>query len=67
MAVDESFLVVGGTELMEFTLEGAESKDIDLKALDLVLRPGERWSITAALSSGSNADVTIGITWLERL
>ena len=52
---------------MEFTLEGAESKDIDLKALDLVLRPGERWSITAALSSGSNADVTIGITWLERL
>lgn len=59
--------VVGGNELMEFTLSGAGSKEIDIKPLNLSMRPGDRWAFTAELSSGANEPVTVGVTWLERV
>ena len=60
--------VVGGTELLAFTLQGAESKEVDIKSLNLFLRPGDRWVFTAELTSGgANGLVSVGITWLERI
>lgn len=59
--------VVGGRALVPFILEGADSKEIDLKNLNLHLRPDERWAITASLSSGADALVTVGLTWIDRV
>ena len=68
MAVDTAGTTVsGGTTLLPFTVQGAASLDIDLKPLNLNLRPGDRWVMTAELSSGADADVKVGITWLERV
>ena len=59
--------VVGGEEIVAFLLEGAQSKEVDISSLDLAIRPGERWVMTAALSSGADAPVTIDVTWKERI
>lgn len=59
--------IVGGTELLILTLGTTESKVVDLKPLNLKLRPGDRWVFTATVASGSDAPVTVGITWLERI
>jgi len=60
--------VVGGTELLSIVLEGGTGQLIDLKALNVFLRPGDRWVFTAELSSGgSDGLVSVGVTWLERI
>jgi hypothetical protein len=59
--------IVGGDTIVPFTLEGKESKEISLKALELFIRPNDKWVFAISASSGANADVTIGLTWLERV
>jgi hypothetical protein len=59
--------VVGGIKLVEFSIESAQSKEVNLKPLDMYLRPGDRWVFTATISSGGAADVHVGVTWLERV
>lgn len=61
-------LITGGTQLLPITVAGAGTTTIDLKVLGAYLRPGDRWVISAAKTSGgSNGDVNIGITWKDRL
>ena len=59
--------VVNGEVRLPFTLSGIGEAIIDLKSMNMFLRPGDRWTITASLSSGADAPVTVGITWLERV
>ena len=61
-------LVTGGIALVPFVIDVGESKEIDLKSMNLHLRPGERWTFSGRTTSGTvSLDVTVGITWLERL
>lgn len=62
-----STTVVGGSELASFKISGSNSRIIDLKPLALRLRPGDRWVFVATLSSGSDAPVEVGVSWLERI
>ena len=59
--------ITGGEEILTFTQSGAGSQVIDLKALNLFLRPVDVWAFGMTLSSGSDAPVTVGLSWLERL
>ncbi len=59
--------VTGGERRLPFTLSGAESKDFSVKELGLFLRPTDVWCFEAVLSSGNAANVTIGLSWLERV
>ena len=59
--------VVGGENVLTLLLSGAESKEIDIRALNLHMHPGDRLVFTASLSSGADAPVTIGVTWDERI
>jgi hypothetical protein len=57
--------ITGGIELMTFVMAGDESKEIDLKSLEMQIRPGQRWVI-AGLGTAT-ANMTAGITWIERI
>lgn len=59
--------VTGGEEIIPFTISGSQSKEINLKGYGLFLRPGDTWSFAATLSSGSAAEVTVGVTFLDRI
>ncbi|MFV2058034.1 MAG: hypothetical protein ACC707_16335 [Thiohalomonadales bacterium] len=59
--------VVGGEKILTIILTGAQSKEIDLKSLNLNISPKSRLVFVASLSSGSNSPVSVGITWDERL
>ncbi|MCK5615391.1 hypothetical protein KAR91_76715, partial [Candidatus Pacearchaeota archaeon] len=59
--------IVGGTVIFPVIIESGQSKEIDLTRFGFVLRPGARWVITARLiTTGTNAAVSVGVTWLER-
>lgn len=59
--------IVGGRELIAFTITGTLGKEFDLTNLNLSIRPGERWVFVADLSSGADALVAVGVSWLERI
>ena len=58
--------VVGGTELGSLTLAGNTSDKFDLSKVGHLL-PGNRWTITATLVSGSNDNVSASISYDERV
>ncbi len=57
-------LIVGGTTLISFDLEGSDSKEVFLGDLDLVMHPGDRWVFSATTDSTAEA-VEIGVSWKE--
>lgn len=60
--------VIGGTEKLIIAVEAGDSKVIDMKNMNQHMNPGDRWALTAELSSsGTDATVTAGITWIERI
>lgn len=61
-------LVVGGTVLQEYTVGGGAAETFDLSSLREYLRPGDRWVISAAKTTGgTSGDVAVGISWKDRL
>lgn len=58
--------VTGGTQLLPITVAGAGTQTFNLKELGVYLRPGDRWVVTAAKTSGgTNGVVNVGITWKD--
>lgn len=58
--------IAGGEVLQSFQIEGAGAETFDIGRLSKI-RPGERWIIAATLSSGSDAPVSVSISWRERV
>jgi len=60
--------VIGGKELFPVTIEGLNSKEINLADLGIKLRPGDRITVTGVRSSGgADGEVVVGATWVERI
>lgn len=62
-------LVIGGRRALIWDLAGGTAENIDLKPLDMFLRPGDRWVFSAGkLTSGGTAGVVgVGLTFLDRV
>ena len=59
--------ITGGTRLMTIQVGAGQSGSRDLKDLNLAIRPGDRWAISARAISGAGGDVTVSTTWVERI
>jgi len=59
--------IVGGERLLTIQMASGGAGDRNLSNLDLNLQPGERWVVTARVASGASANVTVSVTWLERI
>jgi hypothetical protein len=59
--------ISGGETLAVFEVEAGSPVEMDFKAFETRLRPGERWVLTGQISSGSNALCKAGISWQERI
>lgn len=58
----------GGDLLLVFSVTASVSKDIDIKSLGLKMRPTDTWAfVVTKKTGGSNGDVTIAASWLERI
>ena len=58
----------GGQKLVTFNVAASLSKDIDVSALDLKIRPTERLAfVVTKQSGGADGAVTVGVSWLERV
>ena len=58
--------VTGGSVLGTYVLSGGASNTFDISRLGH-LRPGDRWTVAAVLSSGADDTVSAGIDWDERV
>jgi hypothetical protein len=60
--------IQGGKVLLPIAVSAADSKDIDIEHLGLKLRPTDTWAfVVTKESGGNNGNVTIGLSWLERV
>ena len=58
----------GGTDLLTVAVSPSASKDLDIEHLGLKLRPTDTWAFVATKESGgTDGNVTIGCSWLERI
>lgn len=58
----------GGTLLLTVSLTASQSKDLDIEHLGLKVRPGSTWIFVVTKGSGgTDGDVTLGASWLERI
>ena len=59
----------GGNALLPVFVTASDSKDIDIEHLGWKLRPTDSWAIVVTRLGGGNndGDVTVGLSWLERV
>lgn len=58
----------GGDKLLTVSLSGSESKDLNIQHLRLKMRPTEQLAVVVTkLSGGADGDVTVGVSWVERI
>ena len=57
--------IIGGARIVTAVFNAGEDRNLGL--LQLRLRPGERYVVTAQISSGAEAIVDISMTWVERI
>jgi hypothetical protein len=57
--------VTGGSKLLTFTLAGGASEIVDLKKLDVLIRPNDRFVFTQIGTSGGLGANSIGLSWKE--
>jgi hypothetical protein len=59
--------VNNGEEIAIFEIEAGSPLEVDLTPFEHKLRPGDRWVITGRIASGASANVTVGVSWIERI
>lgn len=59
--------VVGGERVLTFIMSGNGGGSRNLKDLEIQIRPGERYVLTAQIASGNNSLVNASYTWIERI
>lgn len=58
----------GGDKLLPVSVTAAQSKDLNIEHLGLKLHPTDTWAfVVTKKSGGTDGDVTVGVSWLERI